>query len=388
MDWHEAVADGLPTDPSPGTPELRNDILDELSDHLACAFQREMRRTDDETTAREAVIERFGDPRSIARQLWWDAVKERVMRDRILLVSVACAMLASIGASVVVYQAMVQGREANEAMMSKMLELSTKQGGTGIVEGWSHLNLSVLYDRPGRPPAENVHVTVTGKLFNNSDDSLGSKTDSNGAARFGPIRPGVVKVKVTTDAYSMNGEKQYVLYPGTSRDVTIMCPEAELRTGKVRAAFEWPGEISGDDVLLQLELDDSYREVDGWNWYRPGNVSFFVDTKGRALTCEKKEHNGFFVWVETKPRTDSFELPVGRYAFQTVVPCVSSPIEDSGGFWTESGARISQRSTLEVKDGSETKMDIKLSEELGKSLDYVRRELNEQLSRWSKTAHE
>ncbi len=88
MDWREPIAQGLPR-PHPDEPaSLRRDIQDELADHLACAFAREMARTPDEPTARRAVLARFGDPRKLARRLWLDAMKETIMNQRILL---ACA---------------------------------------------------------------------------------------------------------------------------------------------------------------------------------------------------------------------------------------------------------------------------------------------------------
>ena len=72
---------------------LRDDIVDELADHLACAYRRELLRGADAATARQRVLERFGDPAAVARRLWLDAMKGKIMTQRIL---VACCVLLTL----------------------------------------------------------------------------------------------------------------------------------------------------------------------------------------------------------------------------------------------------------------------------------------------------
>jgi putative hemolysin len=55
-------------------PSLRQDIIDELADHLACAKRREMLTTNDEARAEQRVLDKFGDPREVARKLWFLAM--------------------------------------------------------------------------------------------------------------------------------------------------------------------------------------------------------------------------------------------------------------------------------------------------------------------------
>ena len=65
--------------------------MDELADHLACAYRRELLRGADPATARQRVLERFGDPAAVARRLWLDAMRGRIMSQRILVV---CCVVA------------------------------------------------------------------------------------------------------------------------------------------------------------------------------------------------------------------------------------------------------------------------------------------------------
>lgn len=77
MNWFRNIADELPAPRDDEPSSLRQDIADELADHLQSSFVRELHRTPDETSAKQHVFDRFGDPRRVARQLWFDAMKER-----------------------------------------------------------------------------------------------------------------------------------------------------------------------------------------------------------------------------------------------------------------------------------------------------------------------
>ena len=84
MDHTDVLAD-LPA-PFEGEPEsVRKDIADELADHLACAYRRELLLTVDEQAARQNVFNKFGDPRRIARQLWFQALWGRIMLAKLKL---------------------------------------------------------------------------------------------------------------------------------------------------------------------------------------------------------------------------------------------------------------------------------------------------------------
>jgi hypothetical protein len=86
-----------PRDDEP--PSLRSDIADELLDHLACAYRREILKDGDEVAAERRVLDRFGDPKKLARRLWWQAMWSRIMGRRMLTglqwgVTLAAALLA------------------------------------------------------------------------------------------------------------------------------------------------------------------------------------------------------------------------------------------------------------------------------------------------------
>ncbi len=78
----EDVLAGLPLPFDDEPPSVRQDIADELADHLACAYRRELLKTADERTAWQRVLDRFGNPQRIAYQLWFQALWGRIMLNR------------------------------------------------------------------------------------------------------------------------------------------------------------------------------------------------------------------------------------------------------------------------------------------------------------------
>ena len=79
MDLHDVLFTDFPAPRDDEQGGLRDDILDELADHLACSYRRELMRGADTATARQRVLERFGDPAALARRLWFDAKKAKIM---------------------------------------------------------------------------------------------------------------------------------------------------------------------------------------------------------------------------------------------------------------------------------------------------------------------
>ena len=99
MDYRDSLSADLPSRRDDEPDGLRDDIVDELADHLACAYRRELLRGADPATARQRVLERFGDPAAVARRLWLDAMRGRIMSQRILVV--CCVLLTAVSLAMV-----------------------------------------------------------------------------------------------------------------------------------------------------------------------------------------------------------------------------------------------------------------------------------------------
>ena len=125
--WPDDIANELPAPRDDEPPSLRQDIADELADHLQSSFAGELHRTPDQAQARQHVLDRFGDPRRVARQLWFDAMKEKIMSQRVnvvlsSLMTVAC--LLALGLMTVMLR---DSREVNAAILARLQALATPQ---------------------------------------------------------------------------------------------------------------------------------------------------------------------------------------------------------------------------------------------------------------------
>src|SRR5579872_3442746 len=171
MNWFRDIADELPAPRDDEPSSLRQDIADELADHLQASFLRELHRTPEETAARQHVLDRFGDPRRVARQLWFDAMKEKIMSQRVnvvlsSLMTVAC--LLALGLMTVMLR---DSREVNAAILARLQALATPQPAPAAAAvppavdtfkslDWVPARFKLVLDTAGRPPAVGFKVTL------------------------------------------------------------------------------------------------------------------------------------------------------------------------------------------------------------------------------------
>ena len=169
----DEAAAALPPQRDDEPASLRQDILDELGDHLACAFRRELLRTNgDDQRAEANVRERFGDPARVARRLWFDAVKGKLMAQKLLigicgLLTAAVVVLAFFAWRLVetnraaTAAMLAQGRESQAALLDRLASIEDQPQWSSTPE-WNPFVLKFVTDAPGSPPASGVQVMVTG----------------------------------------------------------------------------------------------------------------------------------------------------------------------------------------------------------------------------------
>jgi hypothetical protein len=120
MHWRDELDSVLPPTRDDEPQDLRRDIIDELSDHLECAMQRELRTTDDTQSAQRNVLKRFGNPHRIARQLWLEHMKGKLMTQRILIASNVILAVATITIAVFALSALRETREFQTGLVAEM----------------------------------------------------------------------------------------------------------------------------------------------------------------------------------------------------------------------------------------------------------------------------
>jgi len=301
MTWNKDPDKAFPA-PHPREPGgLRQDILDEIADHLACAAEREEERQEEENEGAvwDRVLDRFGDPDAIARKLWWDQMRETVMREWIqtgVMVVVTIAVLAGLAmmtrlvagvgtANDAMSEAMKQVAASNEALAKAMAEqragneamlkaLSGIQGGGGEKPDaleLSTIEIVVRRGTPEGPPAPEVKVTLDGQEL-----SVIGEFDGAGRAAFGPLIQGTYNFSFEDPRSQMSTYKAVTLFAGKGAgEYVIVAPELAPRPVHIDFGLPEYGQDANQLVKARLHGVWEYGET---TWHRQADV--FVGHSG------------------------------------------------------------------------------------------------------------
>ena len=182
------ISAGLPAPRNDEPANLRQDIADELADHLHCAVGRE-RLLDEsvsggESAALRAALARFGDPAAVARGLWWDAMKEKIMAQRLMSVLAVLASAACVLCALFMWQLVQSNRASQKSLLAAqhemlatiMANLKQPPAGAGATESelWQPLRVK-LVDSENHAVAG--IVTCSGKSFGTGNDIYQREVD-------------------------------------------------------------------------------------------------------------------------------------------------------------------------------------------------------------------
>lgn len=192
---------------------LRSDIVDELRDHLVCASDRERRRLEvsghvaDTQQVKQAVVERFGDPASVARQLWFDAMKGRIMVQRIMLGTVLAAILAMLVWIANLSRTLTSVVDENRKATAAILDRLGKEKPSEFVPA----RVTLVHANRGGPVVDQA-VILEG--LHGKAEGAGEyirKTDHQGIADFGYLPWGVYRLMIHTDDATLRENNSTVL---------------------------------------------------------------------------------------------------------------------------------------------------------------------------------
>lgn len=282
----DELASDLPHRQESEPENLRQDILDELADHLACAQQRELQRMacggqvpgNAEQEIKQRVIERFGDPVQVARRLWWDAMWEQVMNQRVQSIAMICMVLVMLGMFGLLWNQQSQSqslaqqeRESNRLFQQDMLnqlqqlrQASDQANANAPPSEWNRLTVRCVWGTEDGPPAEGVTLTVRAPAASMLPVKK-FKTDSRGIVDFGRVHYGGYTLEIATPG-GLHRPQTISVHPGEDRSTTIVCPPLEGRTDvQLQAAVpavdepppqwhaEWPKSLGFSDLTSLKE---------------------------------------------------------------------------------------------------------------------------------------
>jgi hypothetical protein len=297
MDFRNTLSVLLPPPRDDEPASLRRDIVDELSDHLVSAYHRELLRGVDSNVARQRVLEQFGDPAAMARRLWFDAMKGKIMMQRVLIAScvvVTAASLTLVGltwrhvtmgqrdavsAVAAAMQAMAlqnaKAQATQQQMLKQMREMSEAIRASRSLE-WNPVTFKVTEETPDGPPIAGVSIALNERVVGTGGLGMGQAaqkptlhlTDASGVADFGVVRPGDYFYRVFKDwdqEYLVtSGELR--IEPGSQLNQRIVCPKTPLQRVPVRVRATWPADLERENLVLYASFAFTPIQRDGRSW--------------------------------------------------------------------------------------------------------------------------
>ncbi len=380
---HDLAAD-LPAPRDDEPADLRRDILDELSDHLQCAVDRERQRAalegEDvaslpESNLWQRAVTRFGEPAKIVRQLWWDAMKERIMSQRTQTASLVIMTVLVLGMFVLTWMSLADSRrlaqdnqQLNRDLLAQMQLLADRPQPAPVVQPtaiespaeWNELQFRCVWGDETGEPVEGVRIYLESDSDNTSGIPPGEETSgADGIVDFGKVLYGTYTFTVRTPNRLIY-RRQVAIRPGQDKSVTVVCPDGDgTQTVTLEPGFDWnviPESfreqtwlyyvVSGDGMALgqgsglwdtDYEYEWPESSLDGSAigesfGYSPGIELYLINSSGQILPAGEllvEESQVDADWVagshlarvasqlielpEQPTYVDSIQLPVGGY---------------------------------------------------------------------------
>jgi hypothetical protein len=275
MTWPDDISHDLPArrDDEPAT--LRHDIVDELADHLQCALNREVHFTSDEATAKQNVLERFGNPARVAYRLWFDAMKEKIMTQRMTMTAVIVLVAVCLFMGAMAWQIAQQNRETSLALLNQSRDMNTalldKLAALAALKSeaksmdWNPAKLRLVRGNENGPPAKGFKASLSsssppgpGKM-----PQVDRLSDENGMVDFGLVKYGDYSLMIWSSQEEWYS-RGVTVEPGHEFSQTIVCPEV-LKEGNVSFQINWPDDLKSAKLWLALTIIPVPRELAHWS---------------------------------------------------------------------------------------------------------------------------
>jgi len=305
MHWPPDIADGLPAPRDDEPSSLRQDIADELADHLQCAFTRELHLTRDEQAAQQNTLHRFGDPRAIARKLWFDALREQIMSQRLTLALTSVMTLACMAASGLAWATFQEGRELNHTVLEKLESLQTSSTQHAELSSWGKVKVRAVIAGTSER-AVGCRLRLSGFVYssasNASSGSVEETVGTSGEVDFGTLPVGPFTLVASTP-WGESSTRVVSVRSGRTADVEVAFPAKPPENATVRAAVNWPTELRGRNYLVRVSFTSSARKL-------PGDVEWATGTNIPAALIDPQNAIATLDDRSVKPRgTGMYRFP-------------------------------------------------------------------------------
>ncbi len=326
MPWHDAISEGLPPPDGREPPALRADIVDELRDHLECAMRRELLKTSDDETARRAVLERFGDPKALARQLWWAAMKERVMKDKLFSLCLVIATWAIVAAFILPWAA--RQNQANDTILKRLESVDAALAKSSSWSSTIPVKLRFVYDSAmgnNGGPVAGITVKLIETHFNAlNEEPIERVTDAGGVADFGVLNSG--HYQLAANLRGLSTFRKIYLPAGQTYEQTIAVPRSQPPPATIRFRPPDDKQLAGSLIECYFTLESTPFQAQDPQWEVQSSFVVFLSTDGTMVEKVNPVSSGLGgpIAVEAAPGTSesgmastnkqSVQWPAGKYA--------------------------------------------------------------------------
>jgi hypothetical protein len=360
----DEITNGLPPRRDDEPPSLRQDIVDEIRDHIQCSLRRELLvGRGDENQARQRVLDSFGNPHVVARRLWFQAMWSKIMTQRLVIGSLVCSMVVSATLIVMVGfliermdQQQRDQQAFNIALIDKMGSLISSPAAAAVPRdpNWNHLQIRVTIGTKDGPPAAGVRININRwpRIGENLTETASREklvmVDSLGVADCGDVPPGRYYINVI----SVLGEStsmEFIVRPSVDHVECITVPASVPELTKVSLQVEG---IMPGPKLKQMLVGHFYsldRDVAGRTWSVNGDMLgssillIAIDTDRRLWVAELAKDAAVSLSTLSLPdlvaranwhlldSTKQFDLPANHYGvnFCGISLNVDAPIGSS-----------------------------------------------------------
>lgn len=343
--------------------QLRSDILDELQDHLSCAVDRERRRLQlsdqpvDPASVWAAVIDRFGDPSALARRLWFDAMKGRLMTQRVLIGAVLVLTVLMVVGGWSMTSTLSAVVEQNQKANAAILERLSQESPASVTSSpeWVAVKYRLVQGTADGPPVVGQKVSFQQFVSNGAGrlNQISEITNSDGVADFGLLPYGTYNVSISSPA-GMMGEG-VTFRPGRPIDTKIIVPHAPQMvhvkfeyTRPDMTGWKWFGGNQPENLTPCLCIQ--YRplhptRIDGktWGWSAFSGI-LFVTPEG-MFNVNSGSTDRFSV---SSPAIDSVIVPAIEMEVQAEWYFLSGHSVDSRGIPTQEAFYMPMTSSLDT----------------------------------------
>jgi hypothetical protein len=258
MDWREAAAGGLPAPRNDEPASLRQNILDELADHLDCALKRELTKNITPEEAVENVKRSFGEPRDLARRLWLDAMKDSIMSKRLTLaamglMTLTCLLLVLFAwrALVATQQAALHAQAASERLMVALAARPAPAGNAATER--VPVRFHLICDDAQKSPANGYEGTLTVAKSRSLVNALRRVSDANGELDFGMLPLGSYSIGLSTPWHE-TARFEFDASPGFPIASAVVCPARDWLPADVSFKLIGLPSLKDRDALIVCTL--------------------------------------------------------------------------------------------------------------------------------------